>query len=677
MYPKTLKERKMLHGADYNPDQWLDCPDILTADIELMKAAKINCVSVGIFAWAKLEPQEGDYRLDWLEAVIERLYENGIYTVLATPSGAKPLWMSEKYEEIRRVDQSLHRALSGERHNHCYSSPVYREKVRQINGRLAQRFGQHPGVILWHLSNEYGGVCYCPLCQEAFRDWLKKKYKTLEALNRSWWTAFWSHSYTDWRQIHAPVPRGETGTHGLNLDWKRFTTAQVADFMAWEARAVRDAGSQLPVTANLMYDFYEYDNRALAAVSDVVSWDAYPNWHGPGHSDQALSFAMWHDYMRCLKQQPFLLMESTPSATNWQSTSKLKRPLMHLTSSMQAVAHGSNSVMYFQFRKSRGAMEKFHGAVVDHVGTGETRVFRDVAAVGEQLEALGEVTDTMPRSRVAILYDTENRWAVEDAKGPRNCGIHYIETVRDHYRAFWEQGINVDVVDQEAPLMDYQLVIAPMLYLLKPGTAEKLETFVNEGGRLVMTYHSGIVDETDLCFLGGWPGDGLMALLGVWNEEIDSLYDGETCDFLWQGKRYQGRELCAILHQRGAEVLGSYDSAFYAGTPAVTRNAYGQGKAYYLATRPEMDFLRDFYGELVKELSIESALGCRLPEGVEAVTRENEEQRFLFLQNYSDAPIQLTIPAGYRALTTGTDVREKSLKAYDSAVLVQKKNRKA
>ena len=236
----------MLHGGDYNPDQWLDRPDILEQDIILMKEAHVNCVSVAIFAWAKLEPQEGVYDFDWLGRVIDRLYENGIYTILATPTGARPAWMAHKYPEVLRVGPSLHRNHMGERHNHCYTSPVYREKTRQMNLRLSKAFGSHPGVILWHISNEYGGECYCELCQEAFRLWLKEKYQTLDALNQAWWTSFWSHTYTDWSQIEPPLPNGESHCHGLSLDWKRFATHQTVDFCKKEIEAVRRAAPGCP-----------------------------------------------------------------------------------------------------------------------------------------------------------------------------------------------------------------------------------------------------------------------------------------------------------------------------------------------------------------------------------------------------------------------------------------------
>lgn len=295
---------KMLHGGDYNPDQWLDRPDILKQDIVLMKEAHVNCVSVAIFAWAQLEPQEGVYDFGWLGRIIGQLYENGIYTILATPTGARPAWMAQKYPEVLRVDSSLHRNHMGERHNHCYTSPVYREKARQINVRLSQAFGKHPGVILWHISNEYGGECYCELCQEAFRQWLKEKYRTLEALNHAWWTGFWSHTYTDWSQIEPPLPRGESHCHGLSLDWKRFVTHQTVDFCQKEIEAVREGGSQLPATTNLMGFYKDLNYNKFQDVLDIISWDNYPDWHGlQDPVDLAAEIACTHDLMRCINQK--------------------------------------------------------------------------------------------------------------------------------------------------------------------------------------------------------------------------------------------------------------------------------------------------------------------------------------------------------------------------------------
>lgn len=670
MNPLIPRFPRFLHGGDYNPDQWLDCPDILEKDVELMKKAHINCVSVGIFAWAKLEPQEGEYRFDWLREIIDNLYQNGIYTVLATPSGAKPVWMSEKYPEIRRVSQHLVRDETGGRHNHCYTSPFYREKVKAIDTALAKEFSSHPGVILWHLSNEYGGTCYCPLCQAAFREWLKRKYGTLDNLNHQWWADFWSHTYTDWEQIHAPVSNGEMSTHGLLLDWKRFTTDQVIDFMKLERDAVKAAGPDLPVTTNFMYYFDDYNYGKFRDELDVISWDSYPWWKEGDNSQVASQVALWHDVMRSLKKQPFLLMESTPSMTNWTPVSRLKRPGMHLAQSMQAVAHGSNSVQYFQFRKSRGSTEKFHGAVVDHYGGADTRVFRDVTEVGEHLEAMASLYGSEVRAQAALILDTENGWAIKGAQGPRNCGIHYVETAQQHYKALWKQGIAMDVIDEEADLTGYRLVIAPMLYLLRGGIEEKLRTFVENGGTLVGTYLTGFVNENDLCHLGGWPGAGLMDVFGVWNESTDGLWDGETNTLRTEdGTAYEVRELCALLHARGAKVLGTYGEDFYQGEPALTVHAFGKGKAYYIGARTEDRFCDDFYHRLAEELGLKKALGADPPQGVEACLREDEDGEYLFLQNFSGEARTVSLPEGYRDFFSGEPAGSVTLREYDSVLL--------
>uniref|UniRef100_UPI0032611982 beta-galactosidase n=1 Tax=Clostridium sp. NkU-1 TaxID=1095009 RepID=UPI0032611982 len=310
---------------DYSPEQWLDEPEILKKDLEFMKKAGINTVTMGMFAWSILEPEEGKFHLSWLRDRVDQLYENGIFTILGTPSGARPKWLADKYPEVLRVDDTGQRQGFGGRHNHCYTSPVYREKVKQINGRLAKEFGSHPGVLLWHLSNEYGGECHCPLCQDAFRIWLEKRYGFIDRLNKSWCTAFWSHIYQSFDQVESPSSIGETMVHGLNLNWKRFVTEQTADFVRWETASIREAGAMQPVTTNFMYDYQGLDYRKLSQAVDVVSWDTYPLWHKEKEILTARDNGMQHDFMRSLKKKPFLLMESCPGSTNWQGVSKLKK----------------------------------------------------------------------------------------------------------------------------------------------------------------------------------------------------------------------------------------------------------------------------------------------------------------------------------------------------------------
>lgn len=666
-----------LHGGDYNPEQWLDRPDVLEKDVALMKEAHVNCVSTGIFAWSHLEPSEGSYDFDWLEAILNRLYDNGVYTVLATPSGAKPVWMSHKYPEIRRVSRNGVRDLTGGRHNHCYSSPIYREKVRQIDTALAERFSHHPGVILWHISNEFGGECSCPLCQEEFRNWLRERYGSLEELNRAWWTSFWSHRYTDWSQIEPPAPHGEMDVHGLTLDWKRFVTARTADFVRMERDAVKAVNPDLPVTINMMGDYVGLDYFRFRDLVDIVSWDSYPSWGRDADEEavgQATAFA--HDLMRSIRREPFLLMESTPSATNWQAVSKLKRPGVHMLAEMQAVAHGSNSVQYFQWRKSRGSSEKLHGAVVDHYGGSDTRVFQEVAEVGRRLEGLDGVLSTCPQPEAALIYDWENRWAVEDARGPRNSGLHYMETLQSFHAAFWKQGVPMDVIDMTCDLERYKLVIAPMVYLLRPGFAERLRAFTERGGTVLATYWSGIVNENDLCWLGGMPGDGLMELFGLRSEEIDSLYDGQINELLPQedflpGRSYELRELCDLVHCTTAKTLAVYGADFYRGMPALTVNEYGKGQAYYLAARSGQKLLDDLAACLCRKLGIRPGVEGVLPQGVTAIRRTGEPD-VIFLQNFTGAPRTVRLRQDYRNYETGAALpRQLELAPYQVLLLTE------
>lgn len=643
--PISSKVNAMLHGADYNPEQWIKYPEILREDIRLMKLAGCNVMSVGIFSWVSLEPEEGVFTFEWLDGVLDSFAENGIYAILATPSGARPAWMSEKYPEVLRVERNRVRNLHGFRHNHCYTSPVYREKTAILDGKLAERYSQHPAVIGWHISNEFGGECHCDLCQEAFREWLKVKYNhSLDEVNHAWWATFWSHTYTSWSQIESPASHGETQVHGLNLDWRRFVSERTIDFCQHEMNVVRPYNPELPITTNMhMIDGIDY--RELAKVLDVVSWDAYPDWHYTEDGDDA-KLAAWtamhYDLMRSFKKKPFLLMESTPSLTNWQSVSKLKRPGMHKLSSLQAVAHGSDSVQYFQWRKSRGSSEKFHGAVVDHSGHSETRVFQDVAEVGKTLAGMTEVVGTSTPARTAIIFDWDNRWAVKDAQGIRNSGLHYEETVLQHYRALWELGIPVDIVGSGDDLSAYKLVIAPMLYLISEENGKRIEKYVEQGGTLLTTYWSGVVNETDLCHLGGFPGP-LRRTLGIWAEETEGLHSRDLNGVVMQAGNklnlsgdFDAHEIAELIHLEGAEALGHFRSDFYAGRPALTVNQFGEGHAYHLATRvKDTSFYVELYQAITNKAGITQTLNSELPAGVTAQLRTDGETDYIFVQNFS------------------------------------------
>lgn len=637
-----MQGRKLLHGGDYNPEQWLDRPDILAQDIELMKKARVNTVTLGVFSWSVLEPEEGVFKLDWLADIIHNLYANGIRTILATPSAARPAWLAHKYPEVRRARADRVRELYNRRQNYCYTSSIYREKVRIIDQKLAQRFGDDPAVILWHISNEMGGDCHCALCQAEFRRWLQARYGTLEALNKAWNARFWSHDYTDWEQIESPAPQGENAVQALALDWKRFVSDRHIDFLKFERDTVKEIAPNAKFTTNMMYRFDGIDYFKMAKEIDVASWDNYPTWHKPSETveETALDTAMMHDLFYSMKDKPFLLMESSPSFTNWQPVSKQKKPGIAELAALQTVAHGADSVLYFQWRASRGAEEKFHGAVIGHDGREDARSFTETAQVGLRLEALAEITAVKREKQAAIVHDWQNKWALEGSCGPRNAGMGYWDELKRHYNALAREGIAVEFVDQNADLTGYGLVVVPMLYLLTDAFAKKLCAFAQNGGAVIVTYWSGVVDESDLCRLGDTPY-GLTELLGLRRTEIDGMYDGETrrcmpvagCTL----PAAQASTLCEVadLNEKDpAEPLSLYDEDYFAGHPAVAVHRYGKGRAYYLASRFDEAFYRAFYHDAAKEIGLSPAWPEALPEGVLAVRRGS----FVFVQNCTEQP---------------------------------------
>lgn len=668
----------MLHGGDYNPDQWIDTPEVWDEDMRLMKIAGANAMSVGIFSWASLEPHEGHYEFGWLDAIMDKLSANGAFAVLATPSGSKPAWLSEAYPETCQVDVSGHREPHQGRHNHCRTSPVYRDKVTAINEKLATRYKNHPALLLWHVSNEYNGKgCHCPLCYDAFREWLKARYhNNLDELNAAWWSAFWSHTYTRWDQIR-PI---DTSIHGLILDWQRFSTDQTLDFFRAELEPLRRITPDTPATTNFMGFYRELDNWKLADEVDVISWDSYPAYHDrPDDWLIAVQVSMAHDMNRSFKGKPYLLMECSPGVQNWKPVNKLKRPGLHIVEAIQAIAHGSDSIQYFQWRKSRGGTEKFHGAVVDHYPTENTRVFGEVAKLGGMLGSLDDVVGTTTAAEVAIMYDWENRWAIDETAGPRNEGKEYVETCVSHYRPFWSAGVGCDVINEDCSLDKYRLLVAPMLYMVRPGVAERIRAFVENGGTLVTTYLSGIANESDLCFQNGFPGP-FRDICGVWAEEIDVLYDNERMSIVAEpgnnaglNGSYDAGVFCDLIHAEGATVLARYDREFYRGQPAVTVNEFGKGRAYYIASRNGPRFHADFSRRLIDDLGLSRALGGELPDGVTARVRTDGKREFVFVLGFNQEPVSIDLAGSELTdLFTNEDVSGSlDLPAYTVRVLTR------
>lgn len=652
----------LLHGGDYNPDQWLDRPDILEEDIKMMKKAGVNTATVGVFSWSALEPQEGNFQFGWLHDIMDKLYENGIYTVLATPTGARPAWMDEKYPSVLRVEKDGRRNHHSGRHNHCMSSLEYRALVEKMDTKLAQEFGNHPGLILWHISNELGGECYCDSCKKRFQEYLREKYhNNIEELNKQWWTSFWSRRFDSFEQIEPPYDNGEHSILGLNLDWKRFNSWNMKDYLAFERRILKKYTPQVPATANFMKLFEQLDYVDLAKEIDIISWDGYPSWNNDYETpaDTAAELSFDHAVMRSLKKdKPFMLMESTPSLVNWHSVNKLKRPGILRASSIQTIGCGSDTVQYFQWRKGRGAAEQFHGAVVDHLGRDDTRVFKEVSEVGELLKKLAPVTGSRVASKAAVLFDWSNRWAIKDMQGMAHDTKKYEKEVRKFYNIHLKKGINADIVFPLEDLSSYSLVVLPMYYAVSKEAGAWLKEYVKNGGTVVATYLTAYVNENTLAYLGGFPGAGLGEVFGLYAEELDTLYPTDSNAVLMKdGNKAIVKDYCELIKLTGAEVLGTYESDFYAGMPAVTVHSYGNGKAYYIATRMEEEDLIKFFTQIWSECGIKEK---ELPEGVEYLTRTAEDgSTFDFYVNYNAMPVTVQLSKDGTNLLNGEAVSGK------------------
>ncbi|MGP3962474.1 beta-galactosidase [Nonomuraea sp. 3N208] len=631
------------YGGDWNPEQWPE--ETWEQDVALMREAGVNRVSVGIFSWSMLEPAEGVFDFDWFDRVMDLLAANGIQANLATPTASPPPWFSDAYPEALPVDADGRRLYHGSRQGFCPSSPIYREKALRIAEQVALRYRDHPALALWHVHNEYGchnARCYCDTSAAAFRAWLRNRYASLDELNDAWGTAFWSQRYSDWAQILPPRATPSFPNPGQQLDFRRFSSDALVELYVAERDLLKSITPDVPATTNLMAGaHWDMDCWSFAAELDVVSTDHYlVGARAEPHID--LAFAA--DYARSLNGgRPWLLMEHSTSAVNWQPRNLAKAPGELRRNSLQHLARGADGIMFFQWRASRAGAEKWHSAMLPHAGA-NTKIFREVAALGAELAGLSDVVGSTVQADVAILLDHSSVWAQDHPAQP-TADLDPVEETKRWHAALWRAGITSDVARPESDLSGYRLVLVPALYLVSDAGAANLEDFVRRGGVALVGPYSGIVDDHDRVRLGGYPG-AWRDLLGVTVEEFFPL---ERPIRLASGAT--GTVWSELAHAGGAKVLDTYAT----GEPAWTRNAWGDGAAHYLTTRLDDEALAEVVAAVCAEAGAEPV--AKAGPGVEVVRRSHFDGRsFLFAINHTEKNAVVTTPAGDQVTVPAGDV---------------------
>lgn len=630
-WPEGMPQQRIGYGADYNPDQWPR--EVWDEDVRLMREAGVNVVSLAIFSWARIQPTADTWDFAWLDEIMDLLHANGIAVDLATATASPPPWLTTAHPEILPVDQEGRILWPGARQHWRPTSPVFREHALALVTALGERYGSHPALAAWHVNNELGchnAYDYSDDAARSFRGWLQERYGSLDVLNDAWGTAFWSQRYSGWEQILPPRLAASHPNPTQQLDFKRFSSDALKDYLRAETRILRQATPDVPVTTNFMVTVGTpaMDYADWAADVDFVANDHYVR--PGGQAQDELSFSA-NRTGNIAGGQPWFLMEHSTSAVNWQPVNVAKKPGELARDSLTHVAHGADAVCFFQWRQSSKGAEKFHSAMVPHAGA-DSDLFRSVVDLGRTLAELAPVTGSVRRpARAAIIFDW-NSWLASEQDSHPTTRFDYHQEALDWYSAFLALGVRADVVPLEAELGDYDAVIAPALYLLTEAGAGKLKDYVAGGGHLATTYFSAIVNEHDHAWLGGYPAP-LRELLGIRIEEFGPLLDGETAELDNGGTGTLWTDRIDITDPEATEVLASYKTGDQAGRAAITRRTVGTGSAAYVSTRLGARGLEPVLAQLLAAAGVDRELPEELQGRVELVVRENADTEFWFLVN--------------------------------------------
>jgi beta-galactosidase len=628
-----------------------------------MREAGVNLVSLGIFSWSRLEPQEGKFDFDWLDRIMNLLHEGGISVDLATATASPPPWMSHAHPEMLPVLADGVRLWPGGRQHYCPSSPIYREGTRRLVDALATRYAEHPALVMWHVGNEYGchvPACFCDVSAKAFRKWLTQRYGDIEGLNKAWGTDFWSQRYSSWDEVLPPRRTPTWPNPTQQLDFMRFSSDELLECYEIEHSVLTARTPNIPVTTNFMRFFKPLDYWKWAEREDIVTDDVYQD---PLDPEAGMRAAMAGDLMRSLgKGKPWILMEQSPSRVNWREVNAPKLPGQMRLWSLQAVARGADGVMFFQWRQSRAGAEKFHSAMVPHGPTQSSPTWHEVVQLGAELRGLDAVSGSKVPADVAILLDWESWWALELPSKPSNR-IQQIEQLEAYYRPLFDANVTADFARPTDDLSRYKLVIAPSLYLVNDAGAANIAAYVEKGGNLLMSFFSGIADTNEHIRLGGYP-QPFVRVLGLQVLDWVPLGDSENVGIQFADDGGSngstggatGDMWAELIDVHGAEVMATFASSHLNGSPAVTLNRFGAGSAQYVSTALDPVALTNLVRSTCRRVGVSPVL--EVPAGVEAVRRDTPGGSILFLMNHGEGTAEIVVPRDAVSLNGGKAMKD-------------------